>query len=144
MLMQLKNKQRKYVTFALSAFLGSWLLLLCQTCIASNNDIEAHHEPSSDVPSSCHTPESIVFEEINMADEEQHCLGVCDCDANTVTFSSDKNSELKENTKFSPDLYSYLLPEINISTRAPPNYRISTTPDRAILLPLQTYNVLLI
>ena len=142
MLMQLKNKQRRNATIALSAFIGSWLLLLCQACFASD-DSKNHHEPVIEVTTSCHTPETIELDEINLEDDE-HCLGVCDCDAMTVTFSSDKNSELKEKTKFTSDLYGYLSGEINISTRAPPNYRASTKPDRAILLPLQTYNVLLI
>jgi iron only hydrogenase large subunit-like protein len=143
MLMQLKNKQRKNATIALSAFIGSWLLLLCQACFASDNDSKSHHEPVVEVTTSCHTPETIELEEINLENDE-HCLGVCDCDAMTVTFSSDKNFELKEKTKYSPDIYSYVSPEINILTRAPPNYRISSIPERAILLPLQTYNVLLI
>ncbi|MBL1141873.1 MAG: hypothetical protein HND53_07585 [Proteobacteria bacterium] len=143
MLIQLKNKQRKNATLALSAFIGSWLLVLCQTCFASDDDINNHHEPVAEIATSCHTPETIELEEINVVDDE-HCLGVCDCDAMTVTFSSDKNSELKDKTKFSSDLYNYVSSEINISTRAPPNYRISAIPDRAILLPLQTYNVLLI
>ena len=141
--MQLKNNQRKNATLALSAFIGSWLLVLCQTCFASDDDINSHHELVAEITTSCHTPETIELEEINVVDDE-HCLGVCDCDAMTVTSSSDKNSELKDKTKFSSDLYSYVSIEINISTRAPPNYRISANPDRAILLPLQTYNVLLI
>ena len=140
--MQLKNMQRKNATIALSAFIGSWLLLLCQACFASD-DSKNHHEPVIEVTTSCHTPETIELDEINLEDDE-HCLGVCDCDAMTVTFSSDKNSELKEKTKYASDLYGYLSGEITISTRAPPNYRVSTKPDRAILLPLQTYNVLLI
>ncbi len=143
MLAHFKNNQQKIASSALSFFMGSWLLLLCQTCFATNDNIKSHHEPVAEIATSCHTPETIELEEINVIDDE-HCLGVCDCDAMTVTFSSDKNSELKEKTKYSPDIYSYVSSEINISTRAPPNYRISTIPDRAILLPLQTYNVLLI
>ena len=143
MLIAFKNRQSKYTTIALFAFIGSWLLLLCQACFASDDDSKNHHEPIVEVTTSCHTPETIELEEINLEDDE-HCLGVCDCDAMTVTFSSDKNSELKEKTKFTSDLYGYLSAEITISPRAPPNYRVSTKPDRAILLPLQTYNVLLI
>ncbi|MBL1140976.1 MAG: hypothetical protein HND53_03010 [Proteobacteria bacterium] len=143
--MHLKNKQRKIASITLSFFMGSWLLLLCQTCFATNDNIKSHHESSDETPVSCHIPENIALEEINIIDDDR-CLGVCDCDcdAMTITFSSDKNSELKEKTKYSSDLYSYISLEIIISTRAPPGYRIFTIPERAIFLPLQTYNVLLI
>lgn len=143
MLTHFNNKQHKNTYGILSIFMGSWLLVLCQSCFASDEDIKSHHEPVAEIKTSCHTPEIIELEEINVIDDE-HCLGVCDCDAMTVTFSSDKNSELKEKTKYSPEIYNYVSSEINISTRAPPNYRISTIPDRANLLPLQTYSVLLI
>jgi hypothetical protein len=143
MLMHFKNKQRRLATFTLSAFLGSWLLLLCQTCFAANDDSRTHQEASAEMPISCHTPENVALEQTNAVDDE-HCLGVCDCDSLTITFSSDKSSELKEKIKYSPDLYSYIQPEVIISSRAPPGSRIFTIPDGAILLPLQTYNVLLI
>ncbi|MFT5395984.1 MAG: hypothetical protein ACI85N_001172 [Gammaproteobacteria bacterium] len=143
MLMQFKSKQRKIASISVSLFMGSWLLLLCQTCFAANNDIKSHSEPSTETSSSCHTPENIALEQTSKVNDE-HCLGACDCDAITIAVSTDKNSELKEKTKYSPDIYTYLTPEIIISTRAPPSYRISTTPERALLLPLQTYSVLLI
>ncbi|GEM_PF-1049556 len=143
MLMQFKNKQRKIASITVSLFMGSWLLLLCQTCFAADNAIKSHSEPSTETSSSCHTPENIALEQTSETNDE-HCLGVCDCDAITISFSSDKNSELKEKTKYSTDIYTYVSPEIIISTRAPPGYKVSKTPERAILLPLQTYNVLLI
>lgn len=143
MLMQFKNKQRKIACVTASLFMGSWLLLLCQTCFAADNDIKSHSEPSTEASTSCHTPENIALEQTSEANDE-HCFGACDCDAITISVSTDKNSELKEKTKYSPDIYTYVTPEIIISTRAPPSYRISTTPERAILLPLQSYNVLLI
>lgn len=141
--MQFKNKQRKVASITVSLFMGSWLLLLCQTCFATDNEVKSHSEPSTEASNSCHTPENVTLEQINAVDDE-HCLGACDCNAMSITFNSEKNSELKENIKYSPDLYSYIQPEVIISTRAPPGSRIFTIPDRAILLPLQTYNVLLI
>lgn len=143
MLIQFKSKQRKIASITVSLFMGSWLLLLCQTCFAVNSDIKSHSEPSTEISTSCHTPESTALELTSEANDE-HCLGACDCDAITIAVSTDKNSELKEKTKYSPDIFTYVTPEIIISTRAPPSYRISKTPERAILLPLQTYNVLLI
>ncbi len=143
MLMQLNNKRQKIASGILSLFMGGWLLLLCQTCLASTNDVKSHHESSSEISNPCHVLAENV-QEANKSADDEHCLGVCDCDAITMALSSDKNSELREKIKYSPDLYSYISPEIIISTRAPPSYRIYTIPERAILLPLHTYNVLLI
>jgi hypothetical protein len=123
--------------------MGTWLLLLCQTCLASTDDVNSYHESLSDISSSCHVPEKNI-QETNKSVDDEHCLGACDCDAIIMTISSDKNSELKEKTKYSSDLFFYVTSELIISTRAPPNYWITSTPERAILLPLQTYNVLLI
>ncbi|GJM04424.1 MAG: hypothetical protein DHS20C09_04150 [marine bacterium B5-7] len=143
MLMQFKYKQRKIASITISLFMGSWLLLLCQTCFAANDDINNYNESSTEILSSCHVSENTTLDQVNTVDDE-HCLGACDCDAMTITFSSEKNSELKEKAKYSADLFAYVTPDIIFSTRAPPNYRISEFPDRAILLPLHSYNVLLI
>ena len=63
MLMQFKNKQRKIASITVSLFMGSWLLLLCQTCFAADNAIKSHSEPSTETSSSCHTPENIALEQ---------------------------------------------------------------------------------
>ena len=143
MLIWFRYKAKNIATTAISVFVCSWLLFLCQTCFAANDDIKSRSESSTDAPISCHTPENIALEQSSTGDDE-HCIGTCDCDALTFTVSSDKSSELKEKTKYSADLFAYITPDLIISTRAPPNYQISTTPERAILLPLHTYNVLLI
>ncbi len=140
MLVAIKNRQSKIASATLTVFIGSWLLLLCQTCFASNNSIDSHGEALTEVTSPCHAPD---IEKASTVHDE-HCLGVCDCHSMTMVFSSDKNSELKEKIKFTPDLYAYVAPEIIISTRPPPTYRVSITPERTIPLPRYTYNVLLI
>jgi hypothetical protein len=143
MLIHIKNKQSKFASLTLSVFFGSWLLLLCQTCFATNNDINSQHESSSEIPVSCHTPEDIVLEEVNIEDKE-HCYGVCDCDAITVTVQTEKNSELKENIKFKADVVAITSPKASLSNRAPPGSLYSSSPERAIKPPFYTYNVLLI
>ncbi len=142
MLIQLKNKQHKIASVTLSIFVGGWLLLLCQTCFAAINEIRENNQPVAEMTNSCHAPLS-VDEDIKVS-EEHDCLGVCDCDVINVIINSEKNSDLIEKIKFSPDLYAYIVPQITLSNRAPPTYRISSTPERAILLPLQRYTVLLI
>ncbi len=144
MLITLKHSQSQIASVVLSIFLGSWLLLFCQTCIAVMDDIDDNKTQSSELSNSCHSSE--VDESITEKDEtiNDHCLGACDCDVITATVSSDKSSELAGKIKFSPDLFVYVAFEIVSSKRAPPGHRIPATPDQAILLPHQRYTVLLI
>ena len=143
MLVLLNNKQHKISSVALSLFMGSWLLLVCQACLSAVDDINTHSEPIDEISNDCHglnIDDSI--DEISDVNSD-HCLGVCDCDAITITMNSDKNSDPVEKIKFSLDVYTYVEPEITMSNRAPPGYRISATPERAIFLPQQHYTVLL-
>jgi len=140
MLMHFNNSRRKIGSGILSIFIGSWLLLLCQTCIASTDNTMKHNETSSEVTSSCHVPDDVSIDSI----EDEHCLGACDCDALTVTVQSDKNSESKEKIKSIPDFVATITSKTTLSNRAPPGYPISSSPERAKLPPFYTYNVLLI
>ncbi len=143
MLVLLKNKQHKIASVALSLFMGSWLLLVCQACLSAVDDINTHSAPIDEISNDCHGLNiDYSIDEISDVNSD-HCLGVCDCDAITVTMNSDKNSDLIEKVKFSLDLYTYVEPDIMISNRAPPGYRVSTTPEQAIFLPQQHYTVLL-
>ncbi len=74
MLMQFKNKQRKIASITVSLFMGSWLLLLCQTCFAADNAIKSHSEPSTETSSSCHTPENIALEQTSETVRRQNLL----------------------------------------------------------------------
>ena len=143
MLVLLKNKQHKIASVALSIFIGSWLLLVCQECLSAADNMNTHSQAIDEISNYCHNPDvDDSIDEISDVNSD-HCLGVCDCDAITVTMNSDKNSDLIEKIKFLLDVYTYVEPEITISNRAPPGYRISTTPEQAIFLPQQHYTVLL-
>jgi hypothetical protein len=144
MLMQLKNKQRKIASVTLSLFVGSWLLLLCQTCLATIDDSNSRSDISVESPSPCHlsTTDHMTSEKENL--NSDHCLGSCDSDVLTVTISKVNNFELKEKIKSSLDLYADVGSQITLSNRARSDYRILTTPERPLLLPLQLYTVLLI
>jgi hypothetical protein len=116
-------------------------LILCQTCIAATDHLD--NEVPAKSSDSCHSSsidEALVDEVLN----DDHCKGVCDCDAVITAASTDKSSELKEKIKYSHDVYAYISPELVLSTRAPPACRISTLPERAILAPLQYTSILLI
>ena len=143
MLIQLKDKQHKLATIMLSLFIGGWLLLLCQTCFAAMDEIDSHNEPITEFSDPCHTPDADEAIEEKSSVSGAHCVGVCDCDVVTATISFEKKSELKEKTKFSQDLYAYTSTPLTLLNRAPPDYRLSKTPERAIFLPLQHYTVLL-
>ena len=144
MLMHLNNKLRKIATGTLSIFMGGWLLLLCQTCLALTGDMQSHKEPSSSgAADSCHTFQEGNQSEINIIDDE-HCLGACDCDAMTITVQSEKNSELKERIKFNIDAIVIIAQKTVLSNRAPPGHLYSSLPERAKRPPFYTYNVLLI
>jgi len=142
MLVLIKNKQHKIASVALSLFMGSWLLLVCQACLSAV-DINSHSEPVDVILNDCHS-QNIDDSIAKLSDvDSDHCLGVCDCDAITATMNSDKNSDLIEKIKLSQHSITYEEPEITLSHRAPPGYRVSTTPERAIFLPQQYYTVLL-
>jgi len=141
MLIALKNQQRNIVSVVLSLFIGSWLLLLCQACLASPDHIQMTDQQMSEMTVSCHEP---VSSKVNNDSSKEHCYGACDCDGTTVTLNSDKHSDPISKIKFTQDLYAYIEPQITVSNKASSNYRIHTPPERAILLPHQTYNVLLI
>lgn len=144
MLVLLKNKQQRIVSVALSIFMGSWLLLVCQSCLAEIDDISDNYNPLTESLSACHTPNTDDANNIISDTNTEHCLGVCDCDVIASALSSDKNSELLlEKIKSSLGLFAYVEPKITLYNRAPPDYPISTTPEQAIFLPQQHYTVLL-
>jgi|TARA_R110000782_G_scaffold30891_14_gene76619 hypothetical protein len=142
MLIQLKNKQRNIASVTLSLFLGSWLLLLCQTCMALVDDVNNLIDSVAEV-SDCHTTENDNAIDEIVVENEEHCLGVCDCDDLSVTTNSEKNHDLKNKIKFSQDLYAFDNPLVYQADYDLPDKLISTQPERAILLPFKRFTVLL-
>lgn len=140
MLMTLNNKRQKIATSLLSIFLGSWLLLLCQTCSAFT-EAAVHHESSTDISSPCHELDKDK-QPTNTNDE--HCLGACDCDDLIATVQSEKNSALKDNIKYKANLIAIISPEIILSYHTSPENPDSLFPEHKRKPPFYTYNVLLI
>jgi len=143
MLILLKNKQRNIASVTLSLFLGSWLLLLCQTCMALVGDINDLIGSASEV-SDCHVSENINTIDNEIVENDEHCLGVCDCDDLSVTTNIEKSNDSKNKIKFSQGLYAFISPLHYQPVYAPPNNLISIQPERAILHPLKHFTVLLI
>lgn len=144
MLILLKN-QHKIASVTLSLFLGSWLLLFCQTCVAAFDQIESQNETKTVLSDSCHEPDIDHTNEIAV-ENDAHCLGVCDCDemTTTVTVKGDSNHANQQKIKYSPDLYASVNSQLTLHNHSPPTSRISTLPEQAIFLPQQFYTVLLI
>jgi hypothetical protein len=142
MLIQLKNKQRNIASVTLSLFLGSWLLLLCQTCMALVDDVNNLIDSVVEL-SDCHSTENVDATYEISTENENHCLGVCDCDELSVTTNSEKNHELKIKFKFSQDLYAFFNPSFYQTGYDLPDKLISIQPEQAILLPFKRYTVLL-
>ena len=135
MFILLKNKQRPIASVALSLFVGSWLLLLCQSCLAATDEINHFSEASTEQPAPCHEPLTI---------SEEHCLGACDCDEPSTTINGEMSPDSKGKSKYSQDIYAYTEPKKTLSNRALPAYRISTMPKQAIFLLQLHFTVLLI
>lgn len=140
MLISLKYNQHKIASAILCFFVGSWLLLLCQACLAVSSDIEDNNEMPTELSSSCHSPDL----EQAIDENNDHCLGVCDCDTSLVTMNSDKGADLSQKLKSPPDLYVYTKNQIQLFVFPPTPYRLLKIPESAIRLPFQTYNILLI
>lgn len=146
MLIWLRNKEKDIASTAIAMFVGSGLLLFCQTCFAISNDTYSIDISQNKTEHSCYTADNEtdkLVEHYNSDDD--HCLGICDCDEITASLNSiEKTGYLdKFHKKVSIDSVvasiSFKYREISSST-----YQISGPPERAILLPLQRYTVFLI
>ncbi len=146
----LKNRQHNIAVATLTLFLGSWLLFVCQACLAIGGDVKDQHQATTDALESCHDAglkDGIQYpvDPINEVSSVNtgHCLGVCDCDAIAATLNSDKSPNLLDKLKVSADLIAFVEPQIFLPNHFSYAYRLTPTPERAIFLPQQHYTVLL-
>ncbi len=142
----LRNKEKDIASTAIAMFVGSGLLLFCQTCFAISNDTYSIDISQNKTEYSCHTADNEtdkLVEHYNSDDD--HCLGICDCNEITASLNSiEKTGYLdKFHKKVSIDSVvasiSFKYREISSSS-----YQISGPPEQAIFLPLQRYTVFLI
>jgi len=141
----LRNKEKNVASTAIAMFVGSWLLLFCQTCFATPLDTGAIDLSQSNTEYSCHTtdnePEKLV-EHYNADDD--HCLGVCDCDE--ITASLNTIEKTGQSDKFHKVFLNSVPASISIKNNivSKLTHHSLPIPERAILLPLQRYAALLI
>jgi hypothetical protein len=141
----LRNKEKNIASTAIAMFVGSWLLLFCQTCFATPQDAGSIDLSQSETESSCHIADSKpdkFVEHYNTGDD--HCLGVCDCDEITVSLNTiEKTGQSDKFHKIFPDSVPA---SISFKNKIASNhtYLILPIPERAIILPLQRYALLLI
>ena len=140
----LRNKEKNIISTAIAIFVGSWLLLFCQTCFATPQDTGAIDLSQGNTESSCHTIESESEKLVEHNTDNDHCLGACDCDA--VTASLNTIERTGQSDKFHKVFLDTVPAPISFKNKIASNrtcHRLPI-PERAILLPLQRYPALLI
>jgi len=145
MITWLKNKEKSIASTVIAMFVGSWLLLFCQTCFAASQDTGSIGLSQSKTEYLCHTADDEtdkLAEHFNTDDD--HCLGVCDCDEITASLNNvEKITHSDKFQKVSLDSIS-LSNSFNNIIAANLTRHSLPIPERAILLPLHCYAVLLI
>jgi len=145
MLTWLRNKERDIASTAIVMFVGSWLLLFCQTCFATSQDADSTNFSQSEIIDDCHT----IVNDTDKPEEpysfdDDHCLGVCDCDEVAVSLNN------IERAGHSDKFQKVFLDSIPVSKSFKDKIVSTLTshifpiPERAILHPLQRYALLLI
>ncbi len=141
----LRNKEKDIASTTIVMFVGSWLLLFCQTCFAIPKDTYSIDISQNKTEYSCRTADNEtdkLVEHDNSGDA--HCLGICDCDVITASLNN------VEKSGHSDKFHKIFLDSISSSILFMNKIASSLTrhslpiPERAILLPLQRYAVLLI
>ncbi len=141
----LRNKEKNIASTAIAMFVGSWLLLFCQTCFATSLDTGPTGFSHSKTEYPCHTSDNEadkLVEHSNAVDD--HCLGVCDCDE--VTASLNSIEKTGHSDKFHKLSIDSVIASISFKVKTAINltHHSLPIPERAIILPLQRYALLLI
>ncbi len=146
MLAWLKNSEKNIVSGTLAMFVGGWLMLFCQTCLASGESNDQSNISNVEMAQHCHSTDC---DSNNTEDQsslnDDHCLGACDCDEMPGTLTNVET--VKHPDKFkSVSFYNHIfilssVPEQEIVNTT---YPISIFPERLRLLPLKHFTVLLI
>jgi len=140
----LRNKEKNIASTAIAMFVGSWLLLFCQTCFATSQDTGSISLSQSQIEYPCHTAENEANKIVEHYNTDDYCLGICDCDEVTASLNTvEKTGHSDKFHKLSVDI---LPASISFKNKIASNLTQHTLliPERAILLPLRRYAVLLI
>lgn len=145
MLIRLKNKEKNIASTAIAIFVGGWLLLFCQTCFAASQASDSIGLSQNEIEYSCHTANDETNKVVRYDNsDDDHCLGICDCDEITASLNSiEKTAHSDKFHKVSLDSIPSSISFKNKIASYLTRHSLSI-PERAILLPLQRYAVLLI
>ena len=140
----LRNKEKNITSTAIAMFVGSWLLLICQTCFAMPQDAVSIDLSQGYTEYSCHTADNEPEKLVEHNTDNDHCLGACDCDA--VTASLNTIEKTSQSDKFHKVFLDSVPASISFKNKIASNltHHSVPIPERAILLPLQRYPALLI
>jgi hypothetical protein len=145
MLIWLGDKEKNIASTAIAIFIGSWLLLFCQTCFATLESNELIALSDSGVIEHCHQTDIIIKVDDQSAQDSDHCIGPCGGDDIPALLSSAgtvKSSDKINNKSFDDNIsVLFIEPEQDIVQTI---YPIAIFPEQAILLPLKNLTVLLI
>ncbi len=140
----LRNKEKNIASTAIAMFVGSWLLLFCQTCFATSQVTSSIGPSQSNIEYSCHTVDNEANKLVEHYNTDDHCLGVCDCDE--ITASLNTLEKTGHSDKFHKLSIDSVPASIAFKNEIASNLTHHTLPipERAILLPQQRYALLLI
>jgi len=140
----LRNKEKDIASTAIAMFVGSWLLLFCQTCFATSQETNSLDFSQNKTEYNCHTTENETDKLVEDYNSDDHCLGVCDCDE--VTASLNTIEKTGQSDKFHKVFLDNVPASISFKNKIASNltHHGFPIPERAILLPLQRYTALLI
>jgi len=141
----LRNKEKNIASTAIAMFVGGWLLLFCQTCFAASQDNGSIGLSQNNTEYTCHTADSETDKPVEHYNtDDDHCLGVCDCDEVTASLNTvEKTGHSDKFNKLSIDTFPASISFKNKLASNLTNHSLPI-PERAILLPLQRYALLLI
>lgn len=145
MLIRLNKNQHYISSTILLMVLGSWLLLFCQNCLAAIVEADNMVIPVQEKPNPCHSSESSGNVKVADSDDSHsHCLGVCDCNdldasLNNAKFDSGQAEKIKNTIDTCQILTELITKDVELKT----TYKIATLPERATIIPLQHFTVLL-
>jgi hypothetical protein len=151
MLSRLKNSEKNIASIAIAMFVGSWLLLLCQTCFATLQDSDLTSYSQEEIVKHCHTidSETATLKGQCSSHDDCHsngdyCSGTCDYDEITVLLNSVEKTGHSDKFQKKVSIDS-IFASISFKNKTASDFTPHKLllPEKAILLPLQHYTVLL-
>lgn len=143
MLKVLRKKQEQLGTGLLVFFLGAWLSVLCQNCMALMDNDEGSHQ-ATEYQHCAEAEDDLPQADISLSSD--HCTGVCNCDQ-LQTLTSAVQSLSSDKGYKDHQFVTAVLPaeqyRLSPSSGSGAGFHHNDFPERACFLPLERYCVLL-